>query len=105
MIGVVAVIGLWSAALVYRQLGEAWGACACAVTALLCAPIAWTHHWAWCLPIGVLIWQQRRHWWPLLAVFVSYLMWLLPHHDAIELHFTPLETILSARTSSLGWRS
>ncbi len=95
-IGVLLIVGLWCSALAYRQLGEAWGACTCAVTALLCAPIAWTHHWVWCVPIAALLWTQRRRWWPVAAVFGSYLMWLLPHRNAIELRYDPLQTALSA---------
>lgn len=42
---------------------------ACAVAALLASPVSWTHHWVWCIPLGVaLAGSLRRRRWRWVAV-------------------------------------
>lgn len=94
---VVIVAGLGCAAYAYRQLGDSWGLPTCALTGLVAAPIAWTHHWVWCVPITVLLWQHRRRWLPLIIVFWTFAVWAVPHMAPAELHFAPWQTALS------GW--
>jgi alpha-1,2-mannosyltransferase len=98
LIAVVLVAGLAIATTAYRRAGECWGVLACAVTGLLTSPIAWSHHWVWCVPIGVLLWFRARALaWVGLAVFCSFAVWAVPHADSAELHFSPLQVAVS------GW--
>ncbi|GAA1969303.1 glycosyltransferase 87 family protein [Kitasatospora viridis] len=66
---------------------EAWGTVATALTALLISPISWTHHWVWCVPLLVLLaaearsWRTRTLFGVVLAVFLSYSMWLAPNQN------------------------
>jgi alpha-1,2-mannosyltransferase len=96
LIGALAVVGLACALAAYTRLGDAWGLPACAVTGLLVSPISWTHHWIWCIPITIVVWQHERRWLPALAVFWTFAVWAVPHQDALELHFNPVQTALSA---------
>lgn len=96
-IAAVAVVGLTVAVRAYRRHGDAWGLPACAITGLLAAPIAWSHHWIWCVPISVLLWVQGRSWVPAVAIFWTYAVWAIPHRDGLELHLTRLQLAAS------GW--
>jgi alpha-1,2-mannosyltransferase len=94
----VLIVGLAVAVLAYHRLGEAWGLLATAVTGLLVSPISWSHHWVWCVPILALLWCQARVWViPTLVVFWSYVVWLVPHGDSVELDLSPLQV------ASSGW--
>jgi alpha-1,2-mannosyltransferase len=97
LVAVVAVAGLACAVMAYRHLGDRWGLPACAITGLLVSPISWSHHWVWCLPVAVLLWEDARRWFPAIVVFWSYAVWALPHRNGAELHFSPWEMALS------GW--
>jgi alpha-1,2-mannosyltransferase len=90
------VAGLGSAVYVYRRLGDGWAVPVCAVTGMLAAPIAWTHHWVWCVPIAAVLWSQRRAWLPSTVVFVTFAVWAVPHVAPAELHFALWQTALSA---------
>jgi alpha-1,2-mannosyltransferase len=46
----VAVGGMALARAGHRRDGDPLGLLLCACTALLISPIAWTHHWVWCVP-------------------------------------------------------
>ena len=96
LIVVVAVAGLACAAVAYRRFGDAWGLPACAVTGLLVSPISWTHHWVWCVPIAIATWQHERRWLPAVLIFWTHAVWAVPHHDGVELGFTPLQIGLSS---------
>ncbi|UGQ09382.1 glycosyltransferase 87 family protein [Yinghuangia sp. ASG 101] len=97
LIAVVAVAGMACAVFAYRRLGDRWGLPVCAVTGLLVAPIAWTHHWVWCIPIAVLLWVDARPALSAVAVFWTFAVWYVPHVPFVELHFAPWQTALS------GW--
>jgi alpha-1,2-mannosyltransferase len=90
------VAGLWCAVYVQRRLGDGWAVPVCAVTGMLAAPIAWTHHWVWCIPIVALLWSQRRPWLPIALVFWTFAVWAVPHTPPRELHFALWQTALSA---------
>lgn len=61
-------------------IGAAWwrrgdpvlGACLGAMAMLLASPVAWSHHWVWAAPVGLLLWERLR-WAAILwsAVFVA----------------------------------
>jgi alpha-1,2-mannosyltransferase len=95
IIGFVLLAGLALAAAAHAKLGDRWGVPTCAITGLLTAPIAWTHHWVWCIPIAVLLWQHARAWLPAAGIFWTYAVWFVPHQHSIELHFSPLELAAS----------
>ncbi|WP_309248741.1 glycosyltransferase 87 family protein [Streptomyces sp. MNP-20] len=67
---------------------RAWGAAACAATALLVSPVSWSHHWVWWVPMALLLWTRAaRRGGPvrgaaaggLVVVFCSYALWWVPH--------------------------
>ncbi|MEV2249609.1 glycosyltransferase 87 family protein [Streptomyces sp. NPDC050147] len=67
---------------------RARAAVSCAVTALLVSPVSWSHHWVWCVPLGLLVWTEavrrggRARWAAVGAVglvFCSYALWWVPH--------------------------
>ncbi|WP_369200706.1 glycosyltransferase 87 family protein [Streptomyces sp. PU-14G] len=66
---------------------SAWGAVACAVTALLISPISWSHHWVWCVPLVLLLGAEAhrrasRRWAAAASVtilaFCTYAIWWVP---------------------------
>jgi alpha-1,2-mannosyltransferase len=77
---VVGVAGLWLAARIARGGDTALGAMCCAVTGLLISPISWSHHWVWAVPVAMLLLRRAPRaaaaW---LLVFVSFLIWAVPH--------------------------
>jgi alpha-1,2-mannosyltransferase len=89
--------GLAAAVRAYRQRGDAWGLPACAVTGLLGAPIAWSHHWVWCIPMAIVLWERARWWLPAAAIFWTFAVWAIPHRDGRELHLDRLQVAVS------GW--
>ncbi|GGV49345.1 glycosyltransferase 87 family protein [Streptomyces spectabilis] len=67
---------------------RAWGAAACAATALLVSPVSWSHHWVWCVPMALLLWTRAAHRGGparraaaggLVVAFCSYALWWVPH--------------------------
>ncbi|MFF9471689.1 glycosyltransferase 87 family protein [Streptomyces roseolus] len=53
-----------------------------AFTALMVSPISWSHHWVWCVPLLILLYDRTRAWWVTGAVataFVSFALWWVPH--------------------------
>jgi alpha-1,2-mannosyltransferase len=77
---VVGAAGLWLAARIARSGDMALGALCCAVTGLLISPISWSHHWVWAVPVAILLVQRAPRAaaaWTL--VFVSFLIWAVPH--------------------------
>ncbi|MEV7426314.1 MULTISPECIES: glycosyltransferase 87 family protein [unclassified Streptomyces] len=59
--GLTAVGGLWIARrAVVRARSETWGVLTAALTALLVAPVSWTHHWVWCVPLLAVLIAERR---------------------------------------------
>ncbi|WP_405663653.1 glycosyltransferase 87 family protein [Streptomyces sp. RK9] len=85
---VVCVAGLAVAVAAAARGERAWGAVACAATALLVSPVSWSHHWVWCVPMAVLLWTRAARWggrgrWAaaggLALVFCSYALWWVPH--------------------------
>lgn len=77
----VLVVGLVLVAAVrtYRVLGDAWGLPLCAVGTLLGSPIAWSHHWVWCVPIAALLVRYRTRLAPFVLIFWTFALFFLPH--------------------------
>ncbi|MDI2128837.1 glycosyltransferase 87 family protein [Yinghuangia seranimata] len=97
LVAVVAVAGLACAVFAYRRLGDRWGLPVCAVTGLLAAPVAWTHHWVWCVPIALLLWVDARRLLAAALVFWTFAVWAVPHEGGRELRMYFWQILLS------GW--
>ncbi|MGY0023972.1 glycosyltransferase 87 family protein [Streptomyces sp. YJ-C3] len=72
---------------------------ACATTALLVSPVSWSHHWVWCVPLVLLVWEsgRRRTAAVMAALFCSYAVWWVPHGSGRpELHQNMEQSALSA---------
>jgi alpha-1,2-mannosyltransferase len=77
--GVVALAALGVAVFAYHRLGDLWGLPVAAVAGLLGSPIAWTHHWVWCIPITVLLVTRLPRWSPILLIFWSFALFYFQH--------------------------
>jgi hypothetical protein len=60
-------------------------------------PLAWTHHWVWCIPIAMLLWSQARAWVIAVAIFWAYAPFLLPIAHRPEWRYGWWESVAS------GW--
>jgi alpha-1,2-mannosyltransferase len=95
---VVLAAGLWVAAQSSKRGDDAVGALACAVTGLLISPISWSHHWVWAVPVAMLLAVRA----PRLAVawsavFLSFLIWAVPHKvTGPSPDLNPLQMLLSS---------
>lgn len=58
--GLVVVLGIWAAVLMYRRGQAAFGLCLAGLTSLLASPISWSHHYVWVVPLGIVLWQARE---------------------------------------------
>jgi alpha-1,2-mannosyltransferase len=85
--GVVAIGVLAAAVFAYRRLGDAWGLPVAAVAGLLGSPIAWTHHWVWCIPITVLVLTRLPRWSPIVLIFWTFALFYFPHKAPQVLQF------------------
>lgn len=97
IIAALLVVGLAIAVLAYRRLGDGWGLPAAAVTGLLISPITWTHHWVWCVPMALVLWQWRRAAVLVVAVFWSFAVWFLPHTAPAEFRYAVWQQALAAQ--------
>jgi alpha-1,2-mannosyltransferase len=77
--GLAAVVAIGVAVFAYRRLGDAWGLPVAAVAGLLGSPIAWTHHWVWCIPITALLVTRLPRWSPIVLIFWTFALFYLPH--------------------------
>ncbi|MFF9840494.1 glycosyltransferase 87 family protein [Streptomyces sp. NPDC013740] len=54
-----------------------------AFTALMISPISWSHHWVWCVPLLILLYDRTGRLWPATGVvalaFASFALWWVPH--------------------------
>ncbi|MFD6343354.1 glycosyltransferase 87 family protein [Streptomyces roseolus] len=53
-----------------------------AFAALMVSPISWSHHWVWCVPLLILLYDRTRAWWATGTValaFASFALWWVPH--------------------------
>ncbi|MEV5610257.1 glycosyltransferase 87 family protein [Streptomyces sp. NPDC052225] len=78
---------------------QAQAVLACAATALLVSPVSWSHHWVWCVPLTLFVWESGRHRAAafMALIFCSYALWWVPHgHGRPELHQDGGQLALSA---------
>ena len=93
----VIVLGVVTCVMARRHLGEFWAITACATTTLLASPIAWSHHWVWCVPMTAVLLVRAPRWAWLVLPFWTYTIWLVPHSQrSPELHLDFGYTLLSA---------
>ncbi|MEU8762792.1 glycosyltransferase 87 family protein [Streptomyces sp. NPDC048659] len=54
-----------------------------AFTALMISPISWSHHWVWCVPLLILLYDRTGRLWPVTGAvalaFASFALWWVPH--------------------------
>ncbi|MEU7029517.1 glycosyltransferase 87 family protein [Streptomyces sp. NPDC046275] len=54
-----------------------------ALTALMVSPISWSHHWVWCVPLLILLYDRSTRAWPVTGAvalaFASFALWWVPH--------------------------
>jgi alpha-1,2-mannosyltransferase len=90
--------GLAIAARATKRGDETLGALTCAVTGLLISPISWSHHWVWAVPVAMLLAVRAPRaaaaW---AAVFLSFLIWAVPHKaTGPSPDLDPLQMLLSS---------
>ncbi|MFZ3594519.1 glycosyltransferase 87 family protein [Streptomyces sp. BH104] len=93
------LVGLTVAVAAALRGRRAQAALACATTALLISPVSWSHHWVWCVPLVLLVWESGRQKaaLALALAFSTYALWWVPHtHGRPELHQNAGESMLSA---------
>jgi alpha-1,2-mannosyltransferase len=95
---VVLAAGLWVAARNAKRGDDVLGALGCAVTGLLISPISWSHHWVWAVPVAMLLAVRAPRlavgW---CAVFLSFLIWAVPHKViGPSPDLNPLQMLLSS---------
>ena len=62
---------------------------------LLASPVAWSHHWVWCVPVALVLWERRR--WAAVAwtaVFVARPILWPPWGAGRELEWGALEHLV-----------
>ncbi|GAA3395734.1 glycosyltransferase 87 family protein [Streptomyces roseoviridis] len=72
-----------------------------AFTALMISPISWSHHWVWCVPLLILLYDRSTRAWPVTGAvalaFASFALWWVPHDPGRpELHQNAGQMLLSA---------
>ncbi|MFB7338739.1 glycosyltransferase 87 family protein [Streptomyces hydrogenans] len=54
-----------------------------AFTALMVSPISWSHHWVWCVPLLILLYDRATRAWQVTGAvalaFASFALWWVPH--------------------------
>ncbi|MFD0368371.1 glycosyltransferase 87 family protein [Streptomyces sp. NPDC127114] len=54
-----------------------------AFTALMISPISWSHHWVWCVPLLILLYDRCTRAWTVTGAvalaFASFALWWVPH--------------------------
>ncbi|MEU3608993.1 glycosyltransferase 87 family protein [Streptomyces sp. NPDC035033] len=54
-----------------------------AFTALMVSPISWSHHWVWCVPLLILLYDRAPRAWlttgAVALAFASFALWWVPH--------------------------
>jgi alpha-1,2-mannosyltransferase len=87
---VVVLLALWLAHALFVR-GDLLGAVsATGLASLLASPVSWSHHWVWCIPLGVVLFQHagRLAGLPWAAAFMAAPhLWMASGHD-VELAWT-----------------
>ncbi|WP_232828665.1 glycosyltransferase 87 family protein [Kribbella monticola] len=91
--------GLWLTRVLWLRGEQLASVSVCALIGLLCSPVSWSHHWVWCLPLGISLLTAtqlgRRHPIPLAAtwfgLFALAPIWWPARGDNQELSWNLLE--------------
>lgn len=86
----VVLLGLCLARVLFDR-GDLLGAvCATGLASLLASPVSWSHHWVWCIPLGVVLFRRTGVFVALLwaAVFVAAPHLWMSSGDDVELTWT-----------------
>jgi alpha-1,2-mannosyltransferase len=93
--GPVALAAVLVAAAQWRRGDRALGTSLGAIAMLLASPVAWSHHWVWCVPVALVLWERRR--WAAVAwtaVFVTRPILWPPWGAGRELEWGALEHLV-----------
>lgn len=74
-----------------HRRGDVLGAVsATGLASLLASPVSWSHHWVWCIPLGIVLWNRRGGAAGLLwcALFITAPHLWMPSGDDVELSWT-----------------
>jgi alpha-1,2-mannosyltransferase len=93
--------GLWLTRVLWLRGEQLASVSVCALIGLLCSPVSWSHHWVWCLPLGISLLTAttvgRRHpvavsatWF---GLFLLGPIWWPPRGDNQELSWNLLEQL------------
>ncbi|MGC4942545.1 glycosyltransferase 87 family protein [Kribbella sp. DT2] len=94
LVGLTALAGLYFCRVLWDQGDRLAAVSICGLVGLLCSPVSWSHHWVWCIPLGVALLQRLSGrakvavgilWY---AVFAVAPIWWPPNHDNRELEWT-----------------
>ena len=95
LLGAVTVLaGLYLTRVLWLRNQHLAAVSVCALIALYCSPVSWSHHWVWCLPLGVaLLKDLDLRWRPFAGVlwfglFAIAPIWWPPRRDNRELTWT-----------------
>ena len=90
----VAVAVLLVGAAWWRRDDRVLGTGLAAIAMLLASPVSWTHHWVWCVPVALGLWERNR--WAAAAwtaVFVARPVVWPPYSQRREYAWSPLEHV------------
>jgi alpha-1,2-mannosyltransferase len=93
--GPVAVAAVLVAAAQWRRGDRVLGTCVGAIAMLLASPVAWSHHWVWCVPVALVLWERQR--WAAVAwtaVFVARPILWPPWGAGRELEWSVLDHVV-----------
>jgi alpha-1,2-mannosyltransferase len=94
LVALTALAGLYFCRVLWDQGDHLAAVSVCGLLGLLCSPVSWSHHWVWCIPLGVALLQRLGGrlkvavgilWF---AVFAVAPIWWPPNHDNRELDWT-----------------
>jgi alpha-1,2-mannosyltransferase len=98
---ITAVAGLWLGRDLWRRGEQLAAVSVTAMIGLLCSPVSWSHHWVWCIPLGVSLLTASKvgRRWPLptaltwMGLFVLAPIWWPPRGDNHELRWNSVQLL------------
>ncbi|GAB2570864.1 glycosyltransferase 87 family protein [Kribbella endophytica] len=94
LVALTALAGLYFCRVLWDQGDRLAAVSVCGLLGLLCSPVSWSHHWVWCIPLGVALLQRLNGqvkvavgilWFTVFAVAP---IWWPPNHENHELEWT-----------------
>ncbi|MEV8373706.1 glycosyltransferase 87 family protein [Kribbella sp. NPDC056861] len=95
------VAGLWLSRNLWRRGEQLAAVSVTATIGLFCSPVSWSHHWVWCIPLGVSLLTASKvgRRWPLptaltwMGLFVLAPIWWPPRGDNRELSWNSVQLL------------